>query len=247
MEGPGVRAIVHRLAPLTGKAIVSIEGKSRFPLAVILGRPISRITAFGKLLLVEIPPCTLRIHFLMWGRYRLNGEIPGKVPKLTLTFDDGSLLRFYASAVALLTNDEVRALYDPSLDPMDDRWDRDRAVRLVKGKGREWVCDSLMDQEILPGVGNIIKNEALFSARVHPASPSVCIPAGTLARLLEEVRDFSFLWYRCDREGKRINPFLKIYRKKTCPECGGSVESGRIGSLERISYWCPSCQTKFRC
>ena len=26
------------------------------------------------------------------------------------------------------------------------------------------ICDVIMDQEILPGVGNIIKNEALFDA-----------------------------------------------------------------------------------
>jgi endonuclease-8 len=183
----------------------------------------------------------------MWGRYRLNGEIPGKIPRLTITLGDGSALRFYASAIALLSRDEIEKNYDLTLDPMDTAWDMERAVRLVKGKGREWICDSLMDQAILPGVGNVIKNEALFSARVHPASPSGCIPPGILSRLLAAVRDFSFTWYRCDREGMRINPFLKIYRKKVCPECGGNLESGRIGALERISFWCPACQERYRC
>jgi endonuclease-8 len=247
MEGPGVRTIVDRLSPLLGRRVISTEGKSRFPLERIIGEAVTRIYPIGKLLFLEVPPCTLRVHFLMWGRYRLNREIAGKVPKLILTFDDGSLLRFYASAIALLSSDEVRRIYDSSLDPMDVAWDMERAVQLVKGKGEGMICDTLLDQMILPGVGNLIKNEALFSARVHPASLSGCIPGEVLRHLLLGVRDFSFTWYRCDQEGKKINPILSIYRKKVCPECGGEVESGRIGSLQRISFWCPACQEKYRC
>jgi endonuclease-8 len=247
MEGPGVRTIVDGLGPLRGRKVIAIEGKSRFPLEKIIGGSITRIYPVGKLLFLEVLPCALRVHFLMWGRFRLNGEITGKVPRLILSFDDGSILRFYATAIALLSSDEVARLYDHTLDPMDDAWDPEKAVRLVKGKGGEWICDSLMDQDILPGVGNIIKNEALFSARIYPASPSGCIPGKVLLHLLLAVRDFSFTWYRCDKEGKRIDPFLKVYRKKYCPECGGRVESGRIGSLERISFWCPACQEKFQC
>lgn len=247
MEGPGLRTIADRLGPLAGRMVASIDGKSRFPLERLVGGRLIRVFPVGKLLFLEIPPCTLRVHFLMWGRYRLNGEIPGKDPKLSIIFEDGSTLRFYACAIALLSSGEVQRLYDPSLDPMDAAWNMERAVRLTREKGREWICDSLMDQALLPGVGNIIKNEALFAARVHPASPSGCIPEGVLRKLLTAVRDFSFTWYRCDQEGKRINPFLKIYRKKACPNCGGKVESGRTGSLGRISYWCPACQVKHRC
>jgi endonuclease-8 len=247
MEGPGIRTIVNTLSLLIGKTIVSTEGKSRFPLERVTGRAVTRIYPVGKLLFLEVPPCALRVHFLMWGRFRLNGEITGKVPKLTLSFEDGSVLRFYASAIALLRSDDVERLYDRSLDPMDDDWDRERAIRLVRGTGREWICDSLMDQQILPGVGNLIKNEALFAARVHPASPSECIPDDVLRDLLTSVRGISFTWHRCDLEGKRIDPLLSIYRKRTCPECGGKVEHGRFGSLERISYWCPVCQGEYRC
>jgi endonuclease-8 len=247
MEGPGVRTIARRLAPITGKRVTAFDGRSRFPLARLTGEPVERVSPFGKLLFLRFPACSLRIHFLMWGRYRLNGEIPGKVPKLALSFDDGSVLRIYASAIALLGNSEVEQAYDPTLDPMDPAWDMGRALRLVKGKGGEEIGDSVMDQAILPGVGNIIRNEALFMARVHPASPSGSIPAPALSRLLGAIRDFSFAWYRCDEEGRRISPHLKIYRKKHCPECGGRVASGRTASLGRISFSCPVCQVKHRC
>jgi endonuclease-8 len=130
---------------------------------------------------------------------------------------------------------------------MDDRWDEGLSLARARERAGDLICDTLLDQEVLAGPGNVIKNEALFSARVHPASPSECIPADVLLRLLGAVRDFSFTWYRCDREEKRINPFLNIYRKKACPECSGKVESGRIGALERISFWCPACQVQYLC
>jgi endonuclease VIII-like 3 len=38
-----------------------------------------------------------------------------------------------------------------------------RAVALVKEQQDRLVCDVLLDQLILPGVGNIIKNEVLLS------------------------------------------------------------------------------------
>jgi endonuclease-8 len=247
MEGPGVRTIADRLAPLAGKRLMEIDGRSRFALGKLPGEPLESIFPIGKLLFLRFPAGTLRIHFLMWGRYRLNGEIAGKIPKLTLIFDDGSALRIYASAIALLANAEVKGAYDPTLDPMDPSWDRERADRLIRATGREEIGDSLMDQAILPGVGNIIRNEALFTARIHPASPSGCIPAAGLSGVLEAIRDFSFTWYRFDAEGKRIQPALQIYRKKACPVCGGRVESGRTASLGRISFWCPVCQVKPRC
>ena len=247
MEGPGVRTIADRLLPLVGRRVTDIQGRSRFPLQELAGEAVERIYSVGKLLFLRFPACTLRVHFLMWGRYRLDGEIPGKVPKLTLSFEHGSVLRFYASAIALLGNREAEEAYDPTLDPMDPAWDPDRAGRLVRGKGREEIGDGLMDQAILPGVGNVIRNEALFTARVHPASPAGCIPAAALSRTLDAVRDFSFTWYRYDAEGRRINPALKIYRRKNCPGCGGRVEAGRTTTLGRISYFCPSCQEMHRC
>lgn len=39
----------------------------------------------------------------------------------------------------------------------------------VKKQRDRMLCDVLLDQKVLPGVGNIIKNEALFDSGLHPA------------------------------------------------------------------------------
>jgi endonuclease-8 len=107
MEGPGVRLIVEELAPLTGRTVAHAGGSSRIDYGRITGRRLQRVHCTGKLLFLEFPDVSLRIHFLMWGRYRLNDPMEGKAPRLTLTFDDGSRLDFYTTAVIMMANREV--------------------------------------------------------------------------------------------------------------------------------------------
>lgn len=42
-------------------------------------------------------------------------------------------------------------------------------MEAVKREGARMLCDVLLDQAVLPGVGNIIKNEALFDSGLNPA------------------------------------------------------------------------------
>ena len=50
-----------------------------------------------------------------------------------------------------------------SLDICSDQFDPQRALALVIQQTSRQVCDVLLDQQILPGVGNIIKNEVCWS------------------------------------------------------------------------------------
>ena len=46
------------------------------------------------------------------------------------------------------------------------------------------VADVMMDQEVLPGVGNIIKNEACFNAGANPLSMIRDVPEDVIRRLV---------------------------------------------------------------
>ena len=56
------------------------------------------------------------------------------------------------------------------VDICSPKFNYHRAAELMKGEGERQVCDVLLDQSILPGVGNIIKNEALFDSGIKPSS-----------------------------------------------------------------------------
>uniref|UniRef100_A0A8C3JY09 Formamidopyrimidine-DNA glycosylase H2TH DNA-binding domain-containing protein n=1 Tax=Calidris pygmaea TaxID=425635 RepID=A0A8C3JY09_9CHAR len=56
-----------------------------------------------------------------------------------------------------------------SLDVCSPKFSFSRAEGEIKQQQSRMLCDVLLDQAVLPGVGNIIKNEALFDSGLHPA------------------------------------------------------------------------------
>lgn len=62
---------------------------------------------------------------------------------------------------------KVRAM--EGLDVCSQQFSVPRSEEAVRRQHRRMLCDVLMDQAIMPGVGNIIKNEALFDSGLHPA------------------------------------------------------------------------------
>lgn len=69
-----------------------------------------------------------------------------------------------------LTEDcEQRVKAMESLDMCSQNFSSSRSEEAVRSQSSRMLCDVLLDQAIMPGVGNIIKNEALFDSGLHPA------------------------------------------------------------------------------
>lgn len=62
---------------------------------------------------------------------------------------------------------KVRAM--ESLDLCSPKFSFSRSEEAVRSQATRMLCDVLLDQAVMPGVGNIIKNEALFDSGLHPA------------------------------------------------------------------------------
>jgi formamidopyrimidine-DNA glycosylase len=114
---------------------------------------------------------------------------------------------------------------------------------------RSW----LLDQRKVAGVGNIYANEALFVARVHPATPARTLPPersralhGALRSVLREAiraRGTTLRDYRTAHglEGGYA-PKLRVYGREggACARCRTPVRRVAFGG--RSAYFCPSCQ-----
>lgn len=69
-----------------------------------------------------------------------------------------------------LTEDcEQRVRAMESLDVCSSKFSFSRSEEAVRSQRSRMLCDVLLDQAVMPGVGNIIKNEALFDSGLHPA------------------------------------------------------------------------------
>jgi endonuclease-8 len=241
LEGPPLRVIAEELSQLTGEYVAEVNGNSKMQKERLTGQKVLQVFSWGKNLFLQFPEFSLKIHFLMFGSYRFNEERKGVVPRLSLVFSKDTL-NLYNCSVKILSNSDVKKLYDKELDIISENWNLANVTGLVSSLSQDFICDVLLDQSVFAGVGNIIKNEALFKSEVHPLSVVKGIPKKKLAGIASEARKFSLEFYQAVKKGDNIRSRLTIYGKKTCPICGGRVVFRKTGKTKRISYFCPSHQ-----
>ncbi|MCA0390204.1 MAG: hypothetical protein LCH28_00255 [Bacteroidetes bacterium] len=79
------------------------------------------------------------------------------------------------------------------MNVFSEQYDVAATEELLLGKKflTQKVGDVLMNQDIFPGVGNIIRNEVLFMSDIHPESIVGKIPQEKIRDLLQNIRKFS--------------------------------------------------------
>jgi len=241
MEGPPVRLVAEELSKFVGMRVVSVSGNARTEKASVRGKEVVSVFNRGKNLFIAFPDRSVRVHFLMYGSYRINEEKVGRSPSLSLVFEEG-VLNFYGCSVQVLPNSQVKALYDEEIDITSEKWNAGKVLRLSSQMKGEFVCDILLDQGVFAGVGNIIKNEGLFAAKLHPLSIVEKMPEEKMKEVISTTREFSDVFYQVLKRGESLSLYLKIYGKRKCYECGGRVVKRVTGKRRRISFFCPSCQ-----
>lgn len=242
MEGPPIKAIAEKLSFLEGLLINAVSGNTKAGKERLTGKRVARIYAVGKRLVIEADHLAVMIHFLMFGSYRVNERREKMAPRLSLSFDENEL-NFYSCSVRILSRPELEEL-DLTLDILNPEFDRKKAMNVVRGHPG-LIADLLLDQTVFGGVGNIIKNEALYAAAVHPSSISKHIPDETARTLIEETIQFSRKFLDLKRAEKPLKPILKAYRRQSCARCGSAIKRKKAGERKRISFFCPHCQVMY--
>ena len=237
MEGPALTLLKEEAHAFTGRKIIEAGGSSKIDMDRLATQRLNRLQSCGKHFLMVLDDCTIRIHYLMFGNYYLNNRHPDKEPKLSLLFDDGSEWNNYNCAVRLLPETDMSKLYDFSTDIMDETWNAVKARAKLKKHPQLQVCDALMNQDIFAGVGNVIKNEALFRIGVQPESLLGALPPRKLTDLLREAHTYSYDFYRWRKEGVLRKKYC-VHQRKYCPTCGALLVKKFTGELQRSSFYC---------
>jgi endonuclease VIII len=241
-EGPSIVILREEAQRFTGKTIVRAEGNTwALDRASLEGREIEAMRSFGKQFLIVLPDTAIRIHFLLFGSYRISERKESK-PRLSLQFGDGEELNFYACSVRQIDRD-LDAAYDWSADVMAPEWDPRKARKKLRAAPDMLVCDALLDQDIFAGVGNIIKNEVLFRIRLHPLSTVGALPAPKLRQLVEQARQYSFDFLEWKKQFVLKEHWL-AHRKSICPRCQLPFIKAKLGRTRRPTFYCEGCQRR---
>jgi endonuclease VIII len=242
-EGPSIVILKEQASAFAGQTIARVGGNTTIEKERLQGRRVEALRSWGKHFLLEFDvDFSLRVHFMLFGSYRINEQKSWAVPRLSLGFDTGEL-NFYACSVRFI-DVPLDMLYDWRVDVMSEHWDPLLARKHLRARPDMLVCDALLDQDIFAGVGNIIKNEVLFRIRLHPLSKVGALPAVKLRELVDQARQYSFDFYEWKKQFVLKKHWL-AHTKRTCPRCNIPFVKAHLGVTHRRSFYCENCQVRY--
>ena len=109
------------------------------------GKRVIAIQSWGKHFLIRFSTFTLRVHFMLFGSYRIN-ERRDSTPRVSLEFVNGEL-NLYACSVKYL-DQAPEDVYDWRGDVLSPEWDPGAARAKLLAQPNMLVCDALLDQSI---------------------------------------------------------------------------------------------------
>ena len=164
-----------------------------------------------------------------WERGRAAGDF--RYTRFALTFTDGSRL------VLVDPRRLGRVRLDPPVETLgpDAKEITPAQFRALLARGTAPVKARLLDQQALAGVGNLLADQALWTARINPARPVDELTPAEVGRLHRAVRAA----VEAATTGGGVHT-LSVVGARTaagrCPRCGAPMVHGTVGG--RTTWWC---------
>ncbi|MFE2676118.1 Fpg/Nei family DNA glycosylase [Streptomyces hygroscopicus] len=211
------------------------------------GRRFAAPRRHGKWLIAPTDGPTVVLHFGMTGRLVCGAESEpvGRFERVAFDLDDGHRLGYEdqrkLQGVWLAATDADLAAILGEQGPDALSLNRADLDRLLAGR-RGGVKATLTDQSVVAGLGNLLGDEILWRARIHPQRPVNTLTGAERDRLHTAMREVLRASVRAGRvpdepdwlTGRRDAP------DPHCPRCDRPLSRARITG--RTTLWCPHCQ-----
>jgi endonuclease-8 len=242
-EGDSLHRAARRLQPLVGQ---KLEVESPHPRAQaervaqrLDGRTLESVEAIGKNLVLRFEGgVVLRSHLRLTGRWALGprGAARRGTPWLVLRGENvegvlwnGPVLELHTRAIARLGPDILER--PPRIDDM--------LARMQRADNTRFFGETLLDQSLVAGIGNMWLAEALWDASLSPWRRLADVQPTEQRLALETAARMM----RAAVDGRREQGH-QVYRRsgRPCPRCRTRIRSWGQGDDNRMTYWCPTCQ-----
>ncbi len=270
-EGPEIRLEAERVrAAIEGrkarKVFFGLKTLKKFE-KTLSGRKVLSVRARGKAMLIGFGnDLTLYSHNQLYGRWVVcdNGNVPETGRQLRVAIDGPNkrALLYSASDIAVLPSAEInKHPYLQTLGP--DILNESVSLKQLRGRfelpefHRRSFASLFLDKSFLAGVGNYLRSEILFAARVHPSRRPQSLSDAELSALARETRRIMLRSYKTrgvTNDPERVRKlkgqgwsrdeyrFAVFGRSgEPCFECGDAIVRENLSG--RRSYFCRTCQT----
>ena len=225
MEGPSLIILTEEAKIFKGKEVQHVKGYGKFNHKRMLHKEVIDFKSWGKHFLVCFKDFTLWIHFGLFGSYKINAE-KNINAKISLVFNNGEL-NCYVCSIKFI-DEPLNEVYDWRLDMLSKRWDPKFVKKiLMQQDGNKQIGDLLLNANIFSGVGNIIRNEVLYRAKVHPESLLGKIPSRKITEIIKQTHLYSLDFLKWKKKNE-LGRHWQVYKQTVCPD-GHPVEKKKPG------------------
>lgn len=212
----------------------------------------------GKYLWLQLNKGRLLFHLGMSGRIYTDPEAAhrDKHNKVDYFLSDNIYLGFSDTRRFAFTmaaeNNKIEQLLPEGIDPINEPLKGHDLARMFKNRKRN-IKETISDQSIIAGIGNIYASESLFEAHIHPQSEAGSLnleQCNELAKAIKKIlkkairqkgSSISDFYYGRGQRGGYQNHFLVYDRAgQPCRSCNNKLT--RIKIAGRSAYLCENCQ-----
>lgn len=274
-EMPEVETVRRTLLPLIkGKTIKEItlwypkiiaSDPTEF-VQKLTGQEVVAIDRYAKYLLIRLTnDLTVVSHLRMEGKYRL---VDVAAPKdkhdhVQFAFTDNTALRYndvrkFGRMQLVKTGTEKRTTGISKLgfEPNSHKFTVAYFANCLKHKKKN-IKNTLLDQSVVAGLGNIYVDEVLWLTRIHPLSMANKIPPSRVKQLHDNIN--SLIKLAIAERGTTVHTYLdangqtggfqkmlRVYGHKgePCARCGTPLEKIKVNG--RGTTYCPKCQVNYQ-
>lgn len=233
---------------LVGKVLTRCDIRvPRYATVDLTGHMVDEVLSRGKHLFIRVGPASIHSHLKMEGSWRI-GWTKGAAHRIRIVLEtaDSRATGIDLGVLEVLDRDaDMAAVEHLGPDLLGPDWEPRTAVANLVSDPDRALAPALLDQRVMAGVGNVYCNELCFIFGRLPTSPvsSLTDPL----RVVQRARDMLWLnrsrWNRTTTGDTRHGRQLWVYGRagEPCRRCGTLIETDSGG--ERVTYWCPTCQT----
>ena len=240
IEGPSILFLKNKLQRYKGKIISKISGEAAIDQSLFEKIQLIDIQTFGKKFLFLFKDFFVAIEVGSVGNVLMNKQ--KKMPSsISFHFDDNEI-NFYQAEIKIYkgkTND----LFNFKTDISKSEFDAEFILNDLQNHAEEKIGDCLLNQNILAGIGPIIRSETLYHAKIHPESLIKNIPEKKLIFLLKMIQDYAEEFLTLLKTDS-VEKNALIFNKKICPKDKASIIIEETENSK--TYFCPKCQKLFR-
>lgn len=269
-ELPEVETVTNGIRPyLEGQTISDLKilsPKLRYIIPKHLKRDslnskIASVKRKAKYILISLSNGNLIIiHLGMTGKLLIDPAEASKHDHLIIQLKNGTNLRYNDvrkfGMIDLIHKSELdnyKFFKKLGLEPLEKEFNLSAFKEILRRRNKS-IKSTIMDANIIVGVGNIYANEALFNSKIHPERIASSLREDEVKTLRLEI--IKVLKTAIKAGGSTLKDFanekgqsgyfqfdFKVYGKagEPCIKCKSHIE--RIKQNGRSSFLCPQCQS----